>query len=450
MKIWIFQGNPIRFDVDSYLLDNKEITWSMRQKYLVSDVQIGDEVFIWRSDGDEKGSGGIVARAKILSLPQVYVNDEDSSKYWYEDVKEPYLAIELVVLEVEVENPLKRLDLLQHELLHDLPTLKIKNNTNYLLDEQLGEVLLEEWNRHIQLSQSNKSTVLSIPAASTIDIIERYEIHAFPNPRSYNFSNLVTFRKKGGAMRALYKVVDTFIMDVRKGVVESKIEQFSNDVQNRIRKYVYERSNDFGFERSEYQFWILQFEKSLPHEPRSIQTYSSHVYYMYEDLVSGEKNVRISSNQITNSEEDHIVNFDKVIFEIEIAPIQETEKEQVIKSRIGQSSFKKALLAREKKCKLCGVVDEAFLIASHIKPWSVSNNEERLDVNNGLLLCPNHDALFDKGFISFLENGETVVSDRLDMNTMQFMNVQSTMKVNLSEGQREYMKWHYVHIFNES
>jgi len=46
----------------------------------------------------------------------------------------------------------------------------------------------------------------------------------------------------------------------------------------------------------------------------------------------------------------------------------DTEKEQVIKSRIGQSAFKKALLTIEKKCRLCGVTDERFLVASHIKP----------------------------------------------------------------------------------
>ncbi|MDQ7864888.1 HNH endonuclease signature motif containing protein [Peribacillus frigoritolerans] len=85
--------------------------------------------------------------------------------------------------------------------------------------------------------------------------------------------------------------------------------------------------------------------------------------------------------------------------------VLDTEKESIIKARIGQSSFKSALLYEEKKCKLCGVTDSRFLIASHIKPWSQSNNYERLDKNNGLLLCPNHDALFDKGYISFKEDG---------------------------------------------
>ncbi|MFP9126793.1 HNH endonuclease [Niallia sp. BSM11] len=72
--------------------------------------------------------------------------------------------------------------------------------------------------------------------------------------------------------------------------------------------------------------------------------------------------------------------------------LDNTEKDSVVKARIGQSIFKKALLAVGKKCKLCGVSDERFLVARHIKPWNQSINQEWLDVNNGLLLCPNHDA----------------------------------------------------------
>lgn len=127
--------------------------------------------------------------------------------------------------------------------------------------------------------------------------------------------------------------------------------------------------------------------------------------------------------------------------------ITETEKEQVIKSRIGQSAFKKALLGIEKKCRLCGVTDERFLVASHIRPWSQSNNQERLNVNNGLLLCSNHDALFDKGYISFDEDGSILVPDRLDKRSMTFLNINETMKINMNESQRGYMKWHREHLF---
>ncbi|WP_148359062.1 HNH endonuclease [Peribacillus simplex] len=124
-----------------------------------------------------------------------------------------------------------------------------------------------------------------------------------------------------------------------------------------------------------------------------------------------------------------------------------TEKEQIIKSRIGQSAFKKALLTVEKRCRLCGVSDERFLVASHIKPWSQSSNHERMDVNNGLLLCPNHDALFDKGYISFESDGTILISDSLDEETKVFLNINETMNIVLNEEQQKYMRWHQKNIF---
>ncbi|MDK7490382.1 HNH endonuclease [Bacillus paranthracis] len=127
--------------------------------------------------------------------------------------------------------------------------------------------------------------------------------------------------------------------------------------------------------------------------------------------------------------------------------ITETEKEQIIKSRIGQSTFKKNLLAIKKKCILCGISDKRFLVASHIKPWSKSDNQERLDINNGLLLCPNHDSLFDKGYISFDDDGTILISNTLDEVTKVFLNINKTMNIRMNEGQREYMKWHRKRLF---
>ncbi|MFJ8264774.1 HNH endonuclease [Peribacillus asahii] len=136
-----------------------------------------------------------------------------------------------------------------------------------------------------------------------------------------------------------------------------------------------------------------------------------------------------------------------VIAASEQIEVSETEKEQVIKSRIGQSTFKKALLDIEKKCRLCGVTDERFLIASHIKPWSQSNNQERLEVNNGLLLCPNHDSVFDKGYISFADDGLILISDSLDEATKVFLNINEIMNIRVNESQRQYMKWHRENLF---
>lgn len=132
----------------------------------------------------------------------------------------------------------------------------------------------------------------------------------------------------------------------------------------------------------------------------------------------------------------------RALQQVENLPITDTEKERMVKARIGQGKFKKLLIERECKCALCGVTDPRVLIASHIKPWSVSTNEERLDKNNGLLR-PNHDALFDKHLISFDVHGKIVISQTLDEVTRTFLNVHDGLQVKLTEEQLSYMVGHY-------
>lgn len=70
MTSWIFKGNPKVFRVDEYLQRYKIITWTIRQKHFKDEISVGDEVYIWRSDGDQPKSSGIVAKGKIISFPQ--------------------------------------------------------------------------------------------------------------------------------------------------------------------------------------------------------------------------------------------------------------------------------------------------------------------------------------------------------------------------------------------
>ncbi|MED4046677.1 EVE domain-containing protein, partial [Priestia aryabhattai] len=146
MNTWIFQGNPTRFNVDGYILENKTIWWSIRQDHLAEHIQLGDEVFIWRSDGDNKGSGGIISRTEVITLPQDYKNDDESAAYWYEDVSDKsYLAIKLRVLEVDVEVGINRIELTEHPKLKDLMILRLRQNTNYLVDEKHKTYLKHLW-----------------------------------------------------------------------------------------------------------------------------------------------------------------------------------------------------------------------------------------------------------------------------------------------------------------
>lgn len=128
--------------------------------------------------------------------------------------------------------------------------------------------------------------------------------------------------------------------------------------------------------------------------------------------------------------------------------IEETEKLTYIKTRIGHSKLKEILVKKDRRCKVCGLSDERFLIASHIKPWSKSNNQERLDLNNVLLLCPHHDSAFDKGYITFDQDGMILISSELTLETRALLNLNPEKKIELIGKQSEYVRWHRENIFH--
>lgn len=133
---------------------------------------------------------------------------------------------------------------------------------------------------------------------------------------------------------------------------------------------------------------------------------------------------------------------DEIDKEIETKQLQGEEREALIKVRVNQSAFRKLLMRRYTHCCLCDVDDESLLVASHIKPWAKSSHAEKVDVNNGLLLCPNHDKLFDRGYISFDNDGHIVISDELSKNCAISMNIKNDMQIELSNDNIKYMEYH--------
>lgn len=133
---------------------------------------------------------------------------------------------------------------------------------------------------------------------------------------------------------------------------------------------------------------------------------------------------------------------DEIDKEIETKQLQGEEREALIKVRVNQSAFRKLLMRRYTHCCLCDVDDESLLVASHIKPWAKSSHAEKVDVNNGLLLCPNHDKLFDRGYISFDNGGHIVISDELSENSAISMNIKNDMQIELSNDNIKYMEYH--------
>lgn len=79
--------------------------------------------------------------------------------------------------------------------------------------------------------------------------------------------------------------------------------------------------------------------------------------------------------------------------------------------------------------------------------WCYSDNKERIDENNVFLLCPNHDALFDKGYISFDSDGHILISSTLDKDHRKLLNIDENITIMLSEENKKYLKWHRENRF---
>lgn len=111
--------------------------------------------------------------------------------------------------------------------------------------------------------------------------------------------------------------------------------------------------------------------------------------------------------------------------------VKETEKEALIRSRRGQGLFKERVAAIESRCRLTGVENQVHLVASHCKPWRDSTNEERLNGENGLLLTPSIDHLFDRGFIGFEDSGKLIISPVAHRPSLAKMGVETERIMNV-------------------
>jgi hypothetical protein len=101
-----------------------------------------------------------------------------------------------------------------------------------------------------------------------------------------------------------------------------------------------------------------------------------------------------------------------------------TEAERMVIQRIGQDVFREALIDYwGGRCPITGIMERALLRASHIVPWADCSDAQRLDVHNGLLLSALWDAAFDRGLISFADDGEVLVSPQLSESARQALGI---------------------------
>lgn len=134
--------------------------------------------------------------------------------------------------------------------------------------------------------------------------------------------------------------------------------------------------------------------------------------------------------------------------EISSLNVEGESKKAIINARVNQGIFRERLLKRYNRCCLCGVENHTLLTASHIKPWAESEPKEKLDVDNGFLMCPNHDRVFDKGYITFDDEGKIIISGKLSKDDRVLLNVNNKMHIDLTESNKKYLKFHRENVFD--
>ncbi|WP_160036745.1 HNH endonuclease [Paenibacillus sp. An7] len=125
----------------------------------------------------------------------------------------------------------------------------------------------------------------------------------------------------------------------------------------------------------------------------------------------------------------------------------ETQQERIIQERLGQGEFRRNLIRYWKGCAITGISKLEFLRASHIKPWRDCDNFERLDPFNGLLLTPNYDVLFDKGYITFDNEGVIRISNSISKEERMIFGINENVSIEIDEKHEKYMQYHREIVF---
>ncbi|WP_195945401.1 HNH endonuclease [Paraclostridium bifermentans] len=211
---------------------------------------------------------------------------------------------------------------------------------------------------------------------------------------------------------------------------------------NQTLKRKWFKNDDGKFENYEAEFTILNISKESISRDwlKDLKAIGSGMSYYAPDewnqfLLNGiDVNLVSEYQHEIEIKEEEFINYNN-------------EVKRTVKVRVTQGPFRDKLISRDKNCVICGLDIKNLLVASHIKPWSVSNEYEKQDENNGLLLCANHDALFDKGYITFDGSGKLIISDEINTNDYKKLNLDIDKVINLKGSQQQYMKYHKNNIF---
>ena len=163
------------------------------------------------------------------------------------------------------------------------------------------------------------------------------------------------------------------------------------------------------------------------------------VYFWKPDKIGGSSRFKITNREVVSEDRKRKLKEPNV-----------TERSGLVTSRVGQGYYRQQIIEKwEGKCPVTQSELLKVLISSHIVPWSECNDKERLDVENGILLSPNVDSLFDKHLISFSDNGQMIVSDKLSNEELKRLGIPMGVTIKVTEGMKKYLQRHRERLLQD-
>tara|TARA_Y100000590_G_scaffold68331_1_gene74459 strand:- start:4298 stop:5254 length:957 start_codon:yes stop_codon:yes gene_type:complete len=240
--------------------------------------------------------------------------------------------------------------------------------------------------------------------------------------------------------------------------LEDAKDEYLNPSQNYQKKselpQLYEERIEKINQLNDFEFFEFSHQSQLE-PPRVYVNSSDNIYKLIRQLVLPEMSF-ITFCKIQNIETGEIifyirifVDYSNPIFEFNHVEIAESEKKQITKARKGQAKYREKLLEECPFCPITTIGDDRLLIASHIKPFSKSNNSEKYDPKNGFMLTPTFDWLFDKGFISFNDDKSMIVSPWISPLNCKKLGIFEGKKVPSLpiEGRLKYLEYHRKFVY---
>lgn len=203
-----------------------------------------------------------------------------------------------------------------------------------------------------------------------------------------------------------------------------------------------------GYVNSDDDIYQLIREISLPlvtYISTMRLTYNGHtIYYWklftdYEEIEKRKSFIDNYGNAIKDDEESWTFHED-----------EPTSHKPVRYVRDGQDEYRKKLLEECPFCPITMINEESLLIASHIKPWAVSNTYERTDPNNGFILSPLYDKLFDRGYITFSNDKRVSISNWLSRQVKDRIGIKENQLFQflpINNDRIKYLEYHRTTVF---